>query len=244
MTMSEMVSLTGIPQSEIERYSRGGLIGREERGNISFGGDDAKKLGLIRRLAEIKSKEDELNVIISQYDEIIDSIPEEDRGIFLNDNNTAFVPKEVAKAVRPFTKGKNKPDAGSIEEVLIKVYALIVKEKSLRKEIKVMRVELHNQTKDYIENMSEDEAFCALKTKWIAPIVESILLLPDSIVNWLEGKINALIEKYSVTMLDIDAELMQSEQEFCALIEELEGDEYDMLGLKELQKLLGGSKND
>ena len=206
--------------------------------------DLVQKIYLSDKLAIIKSKEEELSNILSQYEEVIESIPEEDRGDFLNDDNSAFVPKEVAKAIKPFAKGKNKPDAGSIEEILMKVNALIEKEKALKKEVKILRTELHNETKDFIENMSEEEALCTLKAKWITPIVESILLLPDSIVSGLESKINALTKKYSVTMLDIDTELTKSEQEFCALIDELEGDEFDMLGLKELQKLLGGCKND
>lgn len=206
--------------------------------------DLVQKLYLSETLAEIKSKDEELSNILSQYEEIIDSIQEEDRGDFLNEDNTAFVPKEVAKAVKPYAKGKNKPDAGSIEEILINVNTLMEKEKSLKKEVKSLRAELHNKTKDFIENMSEEEALCTLRAKWITPIVESILLLPNSIVSGLESKINALTKKYSVTMLDIDAELTQAEQEFCALIDELEGDEFDMLGLKELQKLLGGCKND
>lgn len=206
--------------------------------------DLVQKLYLADKLAEIKIKEEEISNILAQYEGIIDSIPEEDRGEFLNDDNTAFVPKEVAKAIKPFAKGKNKPDAGSIEEILIDVNVLIEKEKALKKEVKVLRAELHNKTKNFIENMTEEEAFCALKAKWITPIVESILLLPDSIVSGLESKINALTKKYSVTMVDLDAELTKSEQEFCALIDELEGGEFDMLGLKELQKLLGGCKND
>ena len=52
--------------------------------------------------------------------------------------------------------------------------------------------------------------------------------------------INTLTKKYSVTMLDIETEIEESEKEFSAMIDELEGDEFDMLGLKELQKMLRG----
>lgn len=206
--------------------------------------DLVQKLFLADELAEIKNKENELGSILSQYEEIIYSIPEEERGDFLNEDNTAFVPKEVAKLVKPYAKGELKPEADSIEEILITVNALMDKEKALKKEIKRLGAALHNKTKTVIENLSEDEARGVLQEKWIAPIVKSILLIPDSIVSVLESKVNALIKKYSVTMLDIETELTKSEQEFCALIDELEGDEFDMLGLKELQKLLGGRKND
>ena len=196
------------------------------------------------KLADIKNEEDELSGIISQYEEIIDSIPEEDRGEFLNDDNTSFVPKEVAKIIKPFAKGKDKPEAGSVEETLIGVNALIEREKALKKEIKKAKAELHNQTKELIEGLSESDAISVLKSKWVEPIVKGILLLPDSIVSGLENRINTLTKKYSVTMIDIDTELEKSEQEFCALIDELEGNEFDMLGLKELQKMLRGGKND
>ena len=70
------------------------------------------------------------------------------------------------------------------------------------------------------------------------------MLLPDSIVSALEKKVNTLTKKYSVTMLDIESDLEQSEQEFCSMIDDLEGSEFDILGLKELQKMLKGDKND
>ena len=206
--------------------------------------DLVQKMYLSDKLDEIKEKENELNSILSQYEEIIDTISEEDRGDFLNEDNTAFVPKEVSKLVKPYAKGKVKPEQGSIDEILVKVNSLIENEKSLKKDIKTLQTNLHNYTKDFIENLSDDSAIEVLKAKWITPIYEGIMLLPDSIVSALEKKINTLTKKYSVTMLDIESDLKQSEQEFCSMIDDLGGGEFDMLGLKELQKMLKGDKND
>lgn len=206
--------------------------------------DLVQKMYLSDKLNEIKEKENELNSILSQYEEIIDTISEEDRGDFLNEDNTAFVPKEVSKLVKPYAKGKVKPEQGSIDEILVKVNSLIENEKSLKKDIKTLQTNLHNYTKDFIENLSDDSAIEVLKAKWITPIYEGIMLLPDSIVSALEKKVNTLTKKYSVTMLDIESDLEQSEQEFCSMIDDLEGSEFDMLGLKELQKMLKGDKND
>lgn len=206
--------------------------------------DLVQKMYLSDKLDEIKEKENELNSILSQYEEIIDTISEEDRGDFLNEDNTAFVPKEVSKLVKPYAKGKVKPEQGSIDEILVKVNSLIENEKSLKKDIKTLQTNLHNYTKDFIENLSDDSAIEVLKAKWITPIYEGIMLLPDSIVSVLEKKVNTLTKKYSVTMLDIESDLEQSEQEFCSMIDDLEGSEFDMLGLKELQKMLKGDKND
>jgi type I restriction enzyme M protein len=191
-------------------------------------------------LQEITEYENKLNAISSEYDEIIDSIAEEDRGDFLNDDNTAFVPKEVAKIVKPYLKGKQKPETDSVEEKLLRVNSLIEQEKLIKKTIKQKQTELHNKTKTVIETLSFDEAAELLCKKWILPIVSEISLLPDSIVSGLENKINTLTKKYSVTMLDIESEIEQTENEFSSMIDELEGDEFDMLGLKELQKMLKG----
>ena len=71
----------------------------------------------------------------------------------------------------------------------------------------------------------------------------SLTVIPDSIVSSLETKINALTKKYSVTMLDVEKQIAESEAAVATMIDDLEGDEFDMLGLKELQKLLKGEQN-
>lgn len=204
----------------------------------------AQKLRLQKELDVIASKESEVASIQSEYEEILESIVEEDRGEFINEDGTAFVPKEIDKIVKPYSNGKRKPDVGSIEETLLKVKTLMNKEKSLNTEIKNLRIDLHNHTKDLIESLSIDEALPILYEKWIAPIASAISVLPDSIVSALESKIDTLTKKYSVRMIDIEAEIEESEATLNSMIDDLEGDEFDMLGLKELQKLLGGGKNE
>lgn len=203
-----------------------------------------QKLRLQSELDTITQKESEVAAIQSEYDEILESIAEEDRGEFINEDGTAFVPKEIAKIIKPYAKGKIKPDAGSIEETLIKVDSLMTKEKNLNTELKKLRNELHLKTKELIEGLTIDEALPILYEKWVTPIVSAISVLPDSIVSALEGKIDTLTKKYSVRMIDIEAEIKESETALSEMIDELEGDEFDMLGLKELQKLLGGGKNE
>lgn len=199
---------------------------------------------LVSELNAISELENKLNAILSEYDEIIDSIAEEDRGDFLNEDNTAFVPKEIAKIIKPYAKGKLKPEAGSIEETLIHVDALMTQEKNIKKEIKEKTAALHNKTKEVIEELTFEEARDLLFKKWIAPIISEITVLPDSIVSALESKINALTKKYSVTMLDIESQIEDSEKSLASMIDDLEGDEFDMLGLKELKKMLKGDEND
>lgn len=203
-----------------------------------------QKMYLQNDLAVIKNKEDEINNIAAQYEEFIEAIPEDDRGEFLNEDNTAFVPKEVTKLVKPYAKGKVKPEAGSVDEILVKVNDLIEKEKALGKDIKKLKADLQEQTKTFIEGLNESDALNVLKAKWVTPIYDGILLLPSSIVSGLESRVNRLTKKYSVTMLDIESDLEKSESEFCSMIDDLEGSEFDMKGLKELQKMLKGGKNE
>ena len=68
-------------------------------------------------------------------------------------------------------------------------------------------------------------------------------VLPESIVSSLTNEINALTKKYIVTLLDVEAQIDETEQAFANMIDDLEGSEFDMLGLKELQKMLRGEKN-
>lgn len=195
-------------------------------------------------LKEIKEKENKVGEIQSRYEEIIDTIPEEDRGEFINEDGTAFVPKEVAKIIKPYAKGKIKPESGSIEETLVLVDSLLAEEKKLNADIKKLRINLHNKTKEIIEGLSFEETLPILYEKWIAPIANGIAVLPDSIVSALESKIDTLTKKYSVRMVDIEAEIEESEASLCSMIDDLVGDEFDMKGLKELQKLLRGGKNE
>ena len=56
----------------------------------------------------------------------------------------------------------------------------------------------------------------------------------------LVSQIDALLKKYETNLIEIDDELNKTEAKLSSMINELEGNEFDMLGLAELKKLLGG----
>ena len=60
--------------------------------------------------------------------------------------------------------------------------------------------------------------------------------------NYLEIVIGVeeLVDKYKITFWDIEKQIIEAENELCMLIEELDGNEYDMKGLSEFQSLLRG----
>ena len=80
-----------------------------------------------------------------------------------------------------------------------------------------------------------------LEKKWICPLVESIHKLPDTIIDGLVSKIEALQNKYATTFFEVEQQISETEARLVGMIDELEGNEFDMLGLEEFKKLLGGS---
>ncbi len=71
--------------------------------------------------------------------------------------------------------------------------------------------------------------------------MESIYKLPDTVIDSLVSKIQALQSKYATTFFEVEQQISETEATLVGMIDELEGKEYDMLGLSELKKLLGGS---
>lgn len=188
--------------------------------------------------------ENRVSDIQARYEECLDSIPEEEKtGDFINDDNTAFVPSEVAKVARQYKKGK-KPDEGSIDEMLLEVNSLIEEEKSLNKQLKSLEREIDDKSKEKIESLSHDEQMLLLKEKWISPILEKLNAIPDSVINTLNSKVSYLSKKYETTMVDLDENIESTERKLSVMLDELTGNEFDMKGLREFKKLLGGGDNE
>lgn len=203
-----------------------------------------KKTYLKEYLGQINDIENQLSEIQSKYEEFIEDIPEDEKsGDFLSEDNTAFVPKEVAKVAKQYSKGK-KPEEGSVDEILVQVNALINKEKELKKQVKDLNIELDKKAIDKLENLTEEEQVELLKLKWIAPILTGIENIPGTVISSLTSKVAKLSKKYEETMVDLSDKIESSEKELCAMLDDLTGDEFDIEGLQEFKKLLGGGKND
>ena len=84
-----------------------------------------QKTKLADQLSIINGIESRLNEITSTYEELLDSLSEEDKsGDYINEDGTAFVAKEVAKYVKQL-KGQKITDEESIEYKILKVSKLI-----------------------------------------------------------------------------------------------------------------------
>lgn len=194
-------------------------------------------------LSQIRENERELENISTRLEELIEKVQEDDDTQCLNDDNTAFVPKEVTKRIKPYSKG-NKPEIESVDEILVEVGGLFEKEKKIKSLIKEENGALQLKTKEFIENLTKEQQIRLLEEKWINPIIDELQKMPDSIVSALSSKITHLFKKYNETMLDISNSIAETEKSLCSMIDELTGDEFDLKGLSELKKLLGGGDNE
>lgn len=194
-----------------------------------------QKTILFDELESLKQKEVRLSEISSRYQELIDSFTEEEKeGDFLNEAKDAFVAAEVKKAIKSNSCEEN------VIAVLKEVNALITEEKQLKSEIKKDTEALHLLTKDTIEGLTAEQSKSLLNEKWIAPIVNSLAKLPNSIIDSLIALLKVKMNKYATTFFDIEEEIKSTEKELCSMIDNLVGNDFDMHGLQEFKALLGG----
>lgn len=189
--------------------------------------------------AVLEDKESRLTEIAAEYEELLDSLTEEEKeGDFVNESKDAFVAAEIKKAL------KSESIEPETKEKLRSVNSLIAEEKELKAAIKKEVGLLEAKTKETIEGLSDDQAIELLKDKWITPIINNLMKLPDGIVSDLVSKLDSLAKKYETTLNEVESEIDETEKALSSMIDELVGGEFDMLGIKEFQKLLGGVQND
>ena len=76
--------------------------------------------------------------------------------------------------------------------------------------------------------------------KWIEPLEGALRQIPAGIVAELVKAVELLSMKYAVTYKDIGEKISDAEKTLCDMICELTGNDYDIQGLAEFRKLLGG----
>nr|WP_315087195.1 type I restriction-modification system subunit M [uncultured Lachnoanaerobaculum sp.] len=202
--------------------------------------DLVQEICLSERKRDLKEKQEKLAEIPSSYEEILESLSEDDKEIIseaLNDTNDAFVFKNIKAVVKSL---KADGESKELIESLEKAEKLNNEEKKLKTEIKQGEDELHLETKTKIESLSEEEINNLLHEKWSSPIYNGILDLSDDMLKAFTKDVEALSTKYAVTMDDLEKEIKETEKSLASMLSELTGSERDMEGINELIKLLGG----
>ena len=193
--------------------------------------------------AELTALESRLAEFPSEYESVLDSLTEDEKesaGSVLTDEGDAFVPKELSKKIKELKKDYA-PESTILRKKLESVETLIKDEKDVKAAIKSKSADLQAKTKTTIESLTDEQATKLLEHKWIAPLTENLHKLPDLVVDGLVAKIQALQNKYATTFFEVEQQIKDTENELSAMIDELDGNEFDMFGLAEFKKLLGGS---
>ena len=184
----------------------------------------------------LSDKENRLLDIKSLYEELLEEFNEDEKEMdFITEDRDAFVNSEVIKA------SKNKELEEETLAKLKKVVDIIDEEKKLKKEIKTLNAELENETKKRIEELTDTEVIELLKDKWITPIVKGLDVIPNRIIESLSSKMESLVKKYELTFSDVEKEIAETEKALRDMLDDIEGSEEDLLGLKELKRILGGN---
>lgn len=191
--------------------------------------------------AELVADENRLSEIPSEYEELLESLTEEEKeSDILNESGDSFVAKEVTKKLKALKNEEKTTETAKFIEKLKTYEKLAKEEKELKSSIKKKSAELQKKTKITIENLSDEQVYMLLEKKWIEPLIEGLKGLPDTLVDTLVSKISALQTKYDTTLDEIEAQIKETESTLAEMIDELVGNEFDMKGLSEFKSLLLG----
>jgi type I restriction enzyme M protein len=183
----------------------------------------------------------------SQKTTLLESIDPADKAELLKEDSEDIETKKlnavIAKIKKELKKGAEY-DESSYEDIIIKINDLNTKISQCKKDIKTLNTKLVEDTKEKIEGMSRDESLSLLVEKWIKPLLNELNGLSSSVINDMEEKVIKLQEKYTTTYKNVSDEINSSKLELATMIDELNGDEFDIKGLEEFKKLLGGDKHE
>lgn len=197
------------------------------------------------QLKDLQKKETRLADISASITEVLENLSDEEKeSESVNESGDKFVNAVVTKEAKQFKAELKKSGPfleDSYEAKIIQVADYLAKEKSLKDEIKKEATALHSLTKETIENLSDLQVKELLALKWITPLHEALCNLPEQQLDTFTNKLQALIEKYQITYADNAREIRKTEKALADMIDELDGNEFDMMGLTELKTILKGN---
>jgi len=199
---------------------------------------------LSKELEALQTKEQRLSDIAAQFEEILESLTEDEKETDnVNEAGDSFVNAAVIKEAKAFQTEAEKSgafEAESFEAKIMQVAELIAEEKLIKAAIKKAAAALHLLTKNTIEGLSDAKVYELLEIKWIFPLNTALHQLPTVLIDTLTAKLQALADKYTITYADNARAIKQTEASLANLIDELDGNAFDMQGLDEFKILLKG----
>lgn len=184
-------------------------------------------------LFSISRKEARIEEIKSEIEEIQEGFTEDEAQEYLNDKE-----KLDNKKIKKDANAKGDDIEPETKEKLKKLVALGDEKSKLDKQVKAERQALMDKTIAMIQGLDDENVMIYLDLKWIQPVIEKILDAPEDEIDVLNKQIYSLAAKYATSYNDLNAQLVEAQDEFSKLVSNLTGDDYAIQGLNELKNSL------
>ena len=133
-------------------------------------------------------------------------------------------------------------DKDTTEGHLQRINAIISEEKSLQSDIRFQQRELDRHTIETIHNLTDEQVLKLLRLKWIVPLCNELIAMPEIIIQTLTEKVTLLESKYADTLHQINAEINEAEYHLADMLGRLRGSDEDMAAIAELQQMMRGDR--
>lgn len=223
-----------IRKVDIQTVSKGEKTSTELVGRV-LPFDLVQNALLADKVKTLQEVEDQLQEIGSSLESLLDDLDEDvkESANFLNDAKNKFVSTAVNKTLTA------KAAFDETLNVLKNVKKLLTEEKALKKEQKKGKEALEAETKKIIEHLSDDKSKTLVKHKWVDALLKDLEQQQSDQLEDFGKKLEALIQKYSITLSDLGEQIQQTEKELQGMLDDLTGSEFDEKGIAEFKKLLG-----
>lgn len=182
-------------------------------------------------LQAISEKEARNEEIDAEVDELRDSFTEEEAQEYLDGDDD---PKLDKAKIKKDAKAKGDEIEPETKAKLVKMVKLWEEQTKVKKEIKEAKAELIDKTKETIEHLTDEEVELFLHKKWIDPVVAGINDTLTDVLKAVETRVTALANKYAVSYKELGEQMAEAKQQMADLVADLNGDEYALGGLKQL----------
>lgn len=182
-------------------------------------------------LQAISEKEARNEEIDAEVDELRDSFTEEEAQEYLDGDDD---PKLDKAKMKKDAKAKGDEIEPETKAKLVKLVKLWEEQTKVKKEIKEAKAELIDKTKEAIEHLTDEEVELFLHKKWIEPVVAGINDTLTDVLKAVETRVTALANKYAVSYKELGEQMAEAKQQMADLVAALNGDEYALGGLKQL----------
>ena len=179
-------------------------------------------------LGELAKKQARIEEIASELFWICDGFTDDERQEYLDADDDSKVDKTKVKRDSKKKSGDIEPETAA---KLKRMVALWEELSSQNKTIKTLRKELVDKTKQAIETLTDEDVRFFLHSKWITPIMYGLKSSAETELDMLVKKVTSLIDKYSISLNNLESDLSLAQNKLTGLIEQLTGDSFTIAGL-------------